>query len=109
VGFDPGDGLHGAAPDRAEPVIGVDGQVAVRDVDGDRLPGMGPAEGDFLPGDHHHAAVGGPALDPSRPVRQLGWWAGRAGRAQPQDPGRGSGLGRVRSRCRVSGSKNISV
>jgi hypothetical protein len=38
----------------------------VGDVDGDDLPAVDPAEGDFLPGDHDDAGVAGAALDGDR-------------------------------------------
>jgi len=43
------------------------------DVDGDDLAGVDAAQGDLLPGDHHHADVAGYPLDGDR----LGRWAGR--------------------------------
>jgi hypothetical protein len=36
------------------------------DVHGDGMPGMDPAEGDLLPGDHDDAGVAGPALGGER-------------------------------------------
>ena len=44
---------------------------------------MDAAEGDFLAGDHDHAAVGGPALDPDRFDLGPGWGSGGTGAVEP--------------------------
>ena len=61
------DWLGGGPADGAGVVAAqVDGHGVVVDVDGDNLPGVDPAEGDFLADDHDHAGVGSPALDGDR-------------------------------------------
>src|ERR1700741_4044492 len=92
VGFDAADRLGGGPPDGSGVlVVEVDGDGLVGDVDGDDLPGVDPAEGDLLPGDHDHAGVAGP------PPRSAQAWS------------QVSGLGRVRSSSLVPGSKIIIV
>jgi hypothetical protein len=51
VGFDVAYRLVGGASHGAWPVVALDGQLGVVDVDGDGLAGVDPAEGDPLSGD----------------------------------------------------------
>jgi hypothetical protein len=83
VGLDAADGLGGGPPDGPDVlVVQVDGDDLGGDVDGDDLPGVDPAQGDLLPGDHDDAGVA---------------WS------------QVSGLGLVCSSSRDCGSKNIIV
>jgi hypothetical protein len=59
LGFDAADRLGGGPADGAGVLAEVDGDDLGGDVDGDDLPGVDPAQGDPLPGDHDHAGVAG--------------------------------------------------
>jgi hypothetical protein len=63
LGFDAADRLGGGPPHYADVVAGqVDGDGVGGDLDGDDAPGVDPAQGDLLPGDHDDAGVAGHAL-----------------------------------------------
>ncbi len=82
MGLDAADRLGGGPPDSADVIAAqLDGDGVFGDVHGDGMPGMDPAEGDLLPGDHDDAGVAGPALGGER----LGGRArgGSAGRLIP--------------------------
>ena len=66
LGFDAADRLGGGPPNGAGVFAEVDGDHLGGDVDGDDLPGVDAAQGDFLPGDHDDAGVAGHSLDGDR-------------------------------------------
>jgi len=96
LGFDAADRLGGGPPDGAGVVAAqVDGDGVVGDVDGDDLPGVDPARGDLLPGDHDDSGVAGHALGGDRLGGGPGRGPGRAGAAQAAGliPGQRAGPG----------------
>ncbi|WP_146167592.1 hypothetical protein [Micromonospora sp. MH33] len=83
VGFDAADRLVVGPSECAGAIVAFDGEGGVRDVDGDGLASVDPAEGDLLADDHDDSAVGGPPLHPGGSGGGLGRGTCRAGTAQP--------------------------
>ena len=82
LGFDGADRLGGGPPDGAGVLAEVDGDDLGGDVDGDDAPGVDPAQGDLLPGDHDDAGVAGHPLGGYQLGRGTGRRPGRAGTAE---------------------------
>jgi hypothetical protein len=66
---------------RTAPSPSSTGEGGVGDQHGDGLVFVDAAEGDLLPGDHDHAGVAGPALNPDRLGGGAWWRPGGAGAA----------------------------
>jgi hypothetical protein len=109
AGLDAADRLGSGPPDGAGVLAEVDGDDLGGDMDDDDPPGVDAAQDDLLPADHDDAGAAGGPLDGDRLGRGAGRRPGRAGTAQQPGLVPGQRAGRVRSRTRVAGSKNIRV